>query len=174
METLKIIAGSTTAALMYGVVHDQITIRICPEYFTAFHPSIFPTQSLTLIGIGWGIIASAPLGAALGILFAVCARAGDHPKLSLSELSSFIYRLLTIMTLSAVTFGTLGYLFGHMPVGESFLARMSPLIREKIPVNAEHRFVADWWAHIASYASALLGSLICLVFIYLKRMRSQT
>jgi hypothetical protein len=66
-----------------------------------------------------------------------------------------------------------GYFFGHMPVRESFLARMTPSIRAAIPVDSERRFVADWWAHIASYASGLLGGLICCIAIYLKRMRNR-
>jgi hypothetical protein len=173
METVRIIAGCTVAAMLYGIAHDQITARVCPEYFTVFHPPIFRTQSPTLLGIGWGILASWPVGVGFGILFAIGARSGRRPKLALSQLTSLVLRLLAIMALSAVTLGTLGYFFGHMPVRESFLARMTPSIRAAIPVDSERRFVADWWAHIASYASGLLGGLICCIAIYLKRMRNR-
>src|SRR5450432_1986345 len=58
MEALKIAITCVIAAVLYGIVHDQITARICIEYFTVFHPPIFHTQSPTLLGIGWGIVAT--------------------------------------------------------------------------------------------------------------------
>jgi hypothetical protein len=51
-EGLKIILASVAAAIIYGIVHDQITARICIEYFTVFHPPVFLTQSPTLLGFG--------------------------------------------------------------------------------------------------------------------------
>ena len=58
MEALKIAVTCVIAAVLYGIVHDQFTARICIEYFTIFHPPIFHTQSPTLLGIGWGIVAT--------------------------------------------------------------------------------------------------------------------
>ncbi|MGB7665981.1 MAG: hypothetical protein WBL66_01850, partial [Candidatus Acidiferrales bacterium] len=52
VESLKIIALAVAAAIAYGIVHDQVTIRVCPEYFTVAHPHIFRTGSLTLIALG--------------------------------------------------------------------------------------------------------------------------
>jgi hypothetical protein len=52
MESLKIVFASIAAAILYGIVHDQFTARICVEYFTVFHPPVFATQSPTLLGIG--------------------------------------------------------------------------------------------------------------------------
>ena len=42
---LKIIAVFTLAAVAFGLVHDQITARVCMEYFTIAHVTIVPTQS---------------------------------------------------------------------------------------------------------------------------------
>ncbi|MFO0941023.1 MAG: hypothetical protein U0930_09660 [Pirellulales bacterium] len=36
--------------------HDQITARICIEYFTIGHPRIIPTDDPTILGIVWGIV----------------------------------------------------------------------------------------------------------------------
>lgn len=63
MEALKIAATCVLAAILYGIIHDQFTARICIEYFTVFHPPIFDTQSPMLLGIGWGIIATWWVGA---------------------------------------------------------------------------------------------------------------
>jgi len=73
MESLKIVFASIAAAILYGIVHDQFTARICVEYFTVFHPPVFATRSPTLLGIGWGIIATWWVGALLGLVLALVA-----------------------------------------------------------------------------------------------------
>ncbi len=55
MDSLKIILLSIAAAVAYGIIHDQITARICVEYFTIGHPPVFGTDDPTLLGIGWGM-----------------------------------------------------------------------------------------------------------------------
>jgi hypothetical protein len=52
MESLKIIATCLLAGVLYGVLHDQVTARVCLEYFTVFHPDVFHTQSRTLLALG--------------------------------------------------------------------------------------------------------------------------
>jgi hypothetical protein len=171
MESLKIIAGCIAASVLYGIAHDQITARVCLEYFTVLHPPVFHTQSPTLLGIGWGIIATWPVGAAFGILFAICARIGRRPKIGLPQVTPLVLRLLAFMAMSAATLGILGYFFGPMPIRESYVVRMTPSVRAGIPADKERRFVADLWAHGASYASGLSGGLICSALLYRKRVR---
>ena len=48
LEFVKIWGLAIGAAVCYGLVHDQITIRICPEYFTLFHPNIGLSENVTL------------------------------------------------------------------------------------------------------------------------------
>jgi len=36
------------AAVVYGVVHDQVTARVCVEYFTIGHPPVFDTADLAI------------------------------------------------------------------------------------------------------------------------------
>lgn len=52
MPSLTIIAMSMAGAVAYGIVHDQITIRISAEYFTIAHPRVFATESVTLLALG--------------------------------------------------------------------------------------------------------------------------
>jgi hypothetical protein len=33
--------------VVYGIVHDQVTARVCVEYFTVGHPPVFQTNSDT-------------------------------------------------------------------------------------------------------------------------------
>src|SRR5436190_782619 len=72
MQFLGIIAMCTGAAIVYGVVHDQVTARVCVEYFTIGHPPVFGTDDPTLLGLGWGVIATWWVGAVGGGI--VCVR----------------------------------------------------------------------------------------------------
>jgi hypothetical protein len=99
MESIKIILLCILSAVIYGILHDQITARVCVEYFTIGHPPIFHTDSPTLLGLGWGVIATWWVGAFLGILAAVAARVGGLPKAAASEL---IWPLAVLMATAAV------------------------------------------------------------------------
>jgi hypothetical protein len=153
MESFKIAITCVLAGVLYGIVHDQFTARICVEYFTIFHPPVFHTQSPTLLGLGWGVIATWWVGAFFAIPMILAARAGSRPVLMASELSRPIALLLAFMAASAVLFGVAGYV----------LARTGVLNTEWLSFTAppalRHRFMADWWARSASYASAFLGGL---------------
>ena len=63
MESLKIILLCVLAAIVYGILHDQVTARVCVEYFTIGHPPIFHTDDPTLLAFGWGVIATWWMGA---------------------------------------------------------------------------------------------------------------
>jgi hypothetical protein len=58
MEAIKIVGLCIVAGAIYGVLHDQVTAHVCLEYFTVFHPTIFHTQSPTLLALGWGVLAT--------------------------------------------------------------------------------------------------------------------
>ena len=78
MESVRILVLCVVAAMGYGVAHDQFTARVCVEYFTVGHPPVFSTDDPTLLGIGWGIIATWWVGLLLGVPLAVVARAGSR------------------------------------------------------------------------------------------------
>jgi hypothetical protein len=169
VESLKILFLCIAAAIVYGVMHDQITARVCIEYFTVFHPPVFQTQSPTLLGIGWGIIATWWVGASLGVLLALFARAGSRPKLSAVALFRPIGKLLLVMAACAATSGLTGY----------FLARngliVPPMwVASGIPPSAHARFMADWWAHSASYAVGFFGGIVLCFVQYRKRAVART
>src|SRR5260370_36733472 len=86
MQAIAILVISILAAVIYGVLHDQVTARICVEYFTVGHPPVFHTDDPTLLGIGWGIIATWWVGLLLGVPLAIVARAGSRPKRSARSL----------------------------------------------------------------------------------------
>jgi hypothetical protein len=108
-ESLKIVLTCVFAAVLYGIVHDQITARICIEYFTVFHPPVFVTNSPTLLAFGWGVIATWWMGAFLGVLLAIAARTGSRPKLPAVNVLKPVMKLLGWMAGSAVFAGLLGF-----------------------------------------------------------------
>jgi len=67
MQRLAIVGLCIAAAIGYGIGHDQITARVCVEYFTIGHPPIFSTDSPRLLGLGWGIMATGWVGLVLGL-----------------------------------------------------------------------------------------------------------
>ncbi|AMV23899.1 hypothetical protein VT84_05855 [Gemmata sp. SH-PL17] len=164
MQLLRIILMSVAAAVLYGVAHDQVTARICVEYFTIGHPPVFGTDDPTLLGIGWGIIATWWVGLLLGVPLAVGARAGSRPKRSAASLVRPIARLLTVMALCATVAGTTGWLLARS--GVVFL--IGP-IADELPADRHVPFLAVLWAHVASYVSGLVGGLVVLMQVWRSR-----
>lgn len=166
IESLKIILACVAAAIIYGVVHDQVTARICIEYFTVFHPPVFVTQSPTLLGLGWGIIATWWVGLFLGLLLALSTRAGSRPKLSAAQQIRPIAMMLLVMACCALIAGLMGFVLAR----HGFLAEPDwitpPLASSSYPA-----FVAAWCAHSASYASGFFGGLVLCILQYRKRVR---
>jgi hypothetical protein len=153
IEYLKIVGLCILAAVVYGIAHDQVTARVCLEYFTVFHPRIFPTESPTLLAIGWGVIATWWMGGFLGIGLAAAARVGSRPKLSARDVLRPILQLLLVMACCALFFGLVGFMLTR-----AGLIRLPPWLTQS-EVGSSSRFMADWWAHNASYASGFFGGL---------------
>jgi hypothetical protein len=169
MESLKIILVCIAAAVFYGIVHDQFTARICIEYFTVFHPPVFGTQSPTLLGIGWGIIATWWVGAILGVLLAFASRAGSRSKLFASALLVSIARLLFVMAAFALFSGLTGFLLARRGLIAPPMWVASNLAPSDYP-----RFMADWWAHNASYGVGFFGGTGMCVSKYRSRVLPRT
>ena len=165
MEAFKIAITCVIAAVFYGIVHDQFTARICIEYFTIFHPPIFHTQSPTLLGIGWGVLATWWVGVFFAVPMILSARAGSNPTLRAAELLPSIASLLAVMAGSAVLFGTIGYVLARNGVLATDWLTFTP------SPSLRYRFMADWWAHTASYGTAFVGGVVLCVMTFRRRLR---
>lgn len=154
------------AAVGYGIVHDLVTAHLCVEYFTLGHSPLFDTESPILLAICWGTAASWWGGAILGLGVALAARAGRRPTFEARDLLYPMMFLLMTMALSAIDSGLIGYVLavnGKLHVYESIARDLSP---EKQPA-----FVADMWAHGASYLVAMLGGLVLIITTWRRRAR---
>lgn len=165
MQSLAIIFLCLVSAVGYGILHDQITARVCVEYFTIGHPPIFGTDDPTLLGIGWGILATWWVGLLLGIPLAVAARAGPRSKRDALSLLRPIASLLTIMALCAFVAGLAAWLSG-----EGGLFFFNPVIL-LVPQEKRAAFAADAWAHTASYLVGFFGGIVVIVRVWRSRAR---
>jgi hypothetical protein len=166
VRSLAIVLLCVVAAVGYGIVHDQVTARVCVEYFTVGHPPVFGTDDPTKLGIGWGIIATWWVGLLLGIPLAIAARAGSRRKRSIGSLVKPVGRLLVVMAACASLAGALGWALARM--GVVFLAGPSA---ERLPDQRHARFLADLWAHSASYGVGFAGGGVVIILVWRSRRR---
>jgi hypothetical protein len=164
MESLRIIALSILAAICYGVAHDQVTARICVEYFTMGHPLIFPTHSPTLLAFGWGVVATWWVGLPLGVLLAAAARLGRRPKLTWIELQRPILRLLLVMAGCALLAGIVG---GLLAIRHAVWL-VEPLAT-RVPADRHVPFLIDLWVHSASYTAGIVGGIVLAIWTWRHR-----
>jgi hypothetical protein len=160
MEALKIIAMCLFAGSVYGILHDQVTARVCLEYFTVFHPDVFHTQSPTLLAFGWGILATWWEAFFVGLLLAMAARSGSRPRFSANELIPKVALLMAAMGFLALVAGISGYFLQGL--GMEYYAT-------NIPKQIRHTFYADVWAHTASYLGGFVGGLILCLSVWRSR-----
>ncbi len=164
MQTVAIIALCIASAVVYGIVHDQVTARVCVEYFTIGHPPVFPTDSPTLLGIGWGIIATWWVGLLLGIPLAIAARAGRRPKRDVRSLVWPIFTLLAVMGVCALLGGVAGFILARIGA-----IQLVEDLAERIPGDRHVRFMADGGAHLASHFVGLVGGIVVIVRVWRSR-----
>ena len=154
-EFLKIWLLCIVAAILYGIIHDQFTARICLEYFTIYHPPVFPTADPTLLALGWGVIATWWMGAIIGLPLALLARVGTWPKLTAGDLRKPLMVLLISMAVCALVAGMIGYLHALHQHRTDF----------------DCRLLADHAAHSSSYAVGELGGMLLCGVVLLNRWK---
>ena len=142
-------------AILYGIAMDQITIRVCPEYFTVAHPHIFNTSSLMLIALGWGVVATWWAGLAAGVAFVLAARAGSPEKFTWRRLPRPAGILLAVMAIGA----TLAGFAGHWLAASGQITSLQAWAL-MLPVEKHPDFMADVFAHACSYLVGALGSIV--------------
>lgn len=166
MESLKIICLSVVSCIVYGIVHDQVTARVCVEYFTIGHPPVFETDDPTLLAFGWGTIATWWVGLMVGVPLAVFARAGRYPKLLVGDLVKPTLIVMAVSGLLAITCGCCGYW-----AATSGTVQLSDPFDELVPQAAHAGFIADFWAHNASYTSGFVGGLLTMSYLWYQRIK---
>ena len=153
MESLKVVGLCVLAAVLYGIAHDQVTARICVEYFTVGHPPVFGTASPTLLGLGWGVIASWWAGLIIGVPLAVAARAG---RSRVPTPAAGLVRPVGWLLLGMAGFAAAAGMVAYELARHGGIVLVEPLA-SRVPVDRQAAFLADGGTHLASYAGGLVG-----------------
>lgn len=161
----RIIFLSIAAAVLYGLVMDQITVRVCIEYFSIAHKRLdfIPPDSPTLLALAWGVIATWWVGLMLGIPLAIACRAGSLPKLKPRAVVRPLAILLLVMAGMTLVAGITGYVLAKKEIltpGE-----WAPLI----PAAAHVGFVSNACAHLAAYATGFIGGIVLIILTVRRR-----
>jgi hypothetical protein len=164
MQSIAIVTLSTACCIVYGVVHDQITVRICVEYFTVFHPDIFGTDNPTLLGLGWGVVATWWVGLFLGIPLAVVSRAGARPK----RTSKQLFRPIGLLLILTACVACLAGLFALVAASNDWIRVAEPWA-SRIPADKHVLFLVDLWMHNGSYVAGFVGGLILIASVWHSR-----
>ena len=166
MESLKIALLCIVSAVVYGILHDQVTARVCVEYFTIGHPPIFHTDSPTLLAFGWGVVATWWVGVILSFPAVIACRVGSLPKFSAADLVRPIAGLLLVMGIASLLAGITGYVLAKADV-----VSLPEPMAWRIPTACRIAFLADWWAHMTAYAVGVLGGLALCAWVLFRRWR---
>ena len=164
MQAFRIVLLSIAASVAYGLTHDQVTARICVEYFTLGHPRLIESKDPTLLGLAWGVAATWWVGLGLGVLLAMASRRGPLPKLRASDL----VRPITIMLLVTAAAATVAGLAGWIAASRGWVQLADPFA-SLLPAERQVGFITDLWIHLASYGVSALGSVALCAWVMVKR-----
>lgn len=161
-DDLAVWERHTQFACFYGVLHDQVTARICLEYFTVWHPPLVASEDPTIVALAWGVFATWWVGLILGIPLALVCGVGSHrPKLGVRDVLPFLGWLFVGMALCAAMAGVVGYFFAPLS-----LAAVNGYD------GANRRgFLTNLFAHNASYLSGFVGGSFVIFAARVKRVR---
>jgi len=156
----------TLASCVYGIIHDQITIRICPDYFLVWHPTLIASTNLTLVGLAWGIAATWWMGAFLGLLVGLGATAGKLPN---AEKKTIVRTLLTTMAATGICAAIAGLTVWRMEIPAPSFVEGAKIARTSH--DNRRRFMVDWAIHNTSYNVGALAGLVGAISIAVGRYR---
>lgn len=164
MAFIKIVALCIAAAMIYGLIHDQITARLCIEYFTVAHPPVVISDSPTVQGLVWGVLATWWVGFMLGVPLAIVSLTGDYPPWTAKRLVRPVGILLIAMGVCAASAGLAGFL-----LASSGRISISPGWADAIAPEQHVKFVAVAWTHNASYLSGFIGGFVLIFHVWKSR-----
>jgi hypothetical protein len=166
MQKARVIFLCIAAAMVYGIVHDQITARICVEYFTLAHPRLFPVTSAAALGLCWGIASASGAGLLLGILLAQASQSIGLPATPISRLLGPIAIICGVTAIGATLSACIGFELSRRSIVTLPETWASVLSRSR-----QDRFMAVWFAHFASYFCGLGGGAFLIASIWNRRHR---
>lgn len=163
LRLLRTVFLCCVMTVVYAVLQDQFSARICPEYFTIGHPRIPNLTNPTLVGLAWGFLGGFPGGIVLGIPVALAANLGPWPR---SEIRDLIKPLSAVLLFAAVS--TLLTGLSVWRNGEVVNISVGPEWFD-IPLAQRRAFFIVSCAHFSTYISLAIGGLALCVEILRRR-----
>jgi hypothetical protein len=162
---LLIIAACIVAMAGYGMVQDQFSVRMSPEYFTVGHPPIEGLHDPTLLGVAWGFLGGWWGGMLMGISLGLTATLGRAPRLTVREVLPGVgWLLLAIAGGTLLAGGSAWYNGGITQV------RLGGGFAEAVPAAGHRAFLTVACAHLGTYLTAGAGTaVLCLHAARLRR-----
>ena len=164
----RVHAALLGAALMsaFGVLMDQVSARLCPEYFTVLHNPIPGLTDPTLVGLVWGVLGAAGGGVALGYGAGLAATVGARPRLTTREL--VLPTTVTVVGVAAaVTMSGVSVWHNAHGLG----VRFDPAYGVAIPAERHGAALTVGCYHMVAYFAAVAGSVALCVWIGRERAR---
>lgn len=161
INSVKIILSAMLIAVVYGILHDQITARIYLEYFTVWHRHIIDSTDPTVVAFVWGIVATWWVGLGAGMVIAIASNIGGEPRFTVCDLIKPAIVLVIFISISAFIAGIIGYF------ASDFVAYLR---WDRLSTGEDRRHIVVWFAHMASYNIGTLGVIFLFLYIIRKRI----
>ncbi len=158
LPTLRIVAACIGTMILYGILQDQVTVRLCPAYFRIAHQPIPGLTDPTLLGITWGFLGSWWGGLFFGLALAATARAGTNPPLTSGDLLGPLIALLCVVALGSLSCGLTGAYTAtvlQLSLGGPWDQLIAKRERFWIIVVASTHFGSYLWASLAAVGVCL-------------------
>jgi hypothetical protein len=164
--SIKIILFCVLISIIYGILHDLVTVNISIEYFTIGHPVLIESKNPLHLAIFWGVIATWWVGLLLGIIISFSALVGRNPVLKYKTIILLIIKLTAIMSIFAIVGGILGYL-----TSKNGIFYLVENLANRIKPERHYLFLTAGWAHSASYLTGIIGGIIISFKIWKDRSK---
>jgi hypothetical protein len=144
----------------YAMLQDQVSARLCPEYFTVLHNPINGLTNPTLLGITWGFLGSWWGGALLGYGAGLASTLGRNPPMTVKQLLKPMLCVIAFVTACTAFTG-----ISVAMNADGFSISINVLSIEAIPIQRRTMAFIVATYHLVAYASSVVGSVVCIVWI---------
>jgi hypothetical protein len=163
---LQFAALGLVAMVGYGMLQDQLSARLCPEYFTVFHPPIPGVTDPTLLGVAWGFLGAWWGGVLLGYVAGLVATLGSRPQVAPRELVRPLVVLIVAVAVVVLLTGI--NVWRH---SELFGVSLDPWVTKQVPPERHRQLLIVACYHFAAYASATIGGVVLCLWVWVVRVR---